>query len=55
MLLEIVERTVIDGQFCAWCKGLAQTEQLSTENVFIALTGFPILKASSLLTMASIL
>jgi hypothetical protein len=50
----ISENTVIDGQFCAWCMGLAQIEQLSTGNVFAALTGFPTLRASNLLTMASI-
>jgi hypothetical protein len=50
-----LKKTVIDGQFCAWCMGLAQTEQLSTGNVFATLRGFPTLRASSLLTMASIL
>jgi hypothetical protein len=35
--------------------GLAQTEQLSTRNVFAAAMGFPKLKALSLFTIASIL
>jgi hypothetical protein len=34
---------------------LAQTKQLSTGNVFASLMGFPTLRASNLLTMASIL
>jgi hypothetical protein len=51
----ISENTVIDGQFYAYCTGLAQTEQLSTANVLAALMGYPTLRASSLLQIASIL
>jgi hypothetical protein len=50
----ISKNTVIDGQFCAWCMGLAQTKQLSTGNVLAALMGNPTLRASSLLTTTSI-
>jgi hypothetical protein len=50
----ISENTVIDGQFCAWCMGLAQKEQLSTAKVLAALMGCPTLRAS-LLTITSIL
>jgi hypothetical protein len=50
----ILENTVIDGQFCAWCMGLAQIEQLSIGNVLAALMGCPTQRASSLLTITSI-